>query len=69
MNPLALLGVLSSAVFSGTSLLYTTLGEIVGERSGIVNIAMEGIMIVGAFFAAAVSWNDSPLMLVKATTS
>jgi hypothetical protein len=28
MTLLALLGVLSSAIFSGTSLLYTTLGEI-----------------------------------------
>ena len=48
MNPLALLGVLSSAIFSGTSLLYTTLGEIVGERSGIVNLGLEGVLLVSA---------------------
>jgi hypothetical protein len=30
---LSILGVLSSAIFSGTSLLYTTLGEIVDQRS------------------------------------
>ncbi len=48
MSPLALLGVLSSAVFSGTSLLYTTLGEIVGERSGIVNLGLEGVLLVSA---------------------
>ncbi|MDO8971596.1 MAG: ABC transporter permease [Saprospiraceae bacterium] len=48
MNPLALLGVLSSAIFSGTSLLYTTLGEVIGERAGIVNLGLEGVMLVSA---------------------
>ena len=48
MTLLALLGVLSSAIFSGTSLLYTTLGEIIGQRSGIVNLGLEGVMLVSA---------------------
>jgi simple sugar transport system permease protein len=48
MTPLAILGVLSSAIFSGASLLYATLGEIVGERSGIVNLGLEGVLLVGA---------------------
>jgi len=58
MTPLALLGVVSSAIFSGTSLLYTTLGEIIGERSGIVNLGLEGVLLVSAasgFAASAVS--------------
>jgi ABC-type uncharacterized transport system permease subunit len=40
---------------AGTSLLYATLGEILTERSGILNLGVEGIMIVGAVagFAAA----------------
>jgi simple sugar transport system permease protein len=45
---LALLGVLSSAVFSGTSLLYTTLGEIIDQRSGTVNLGLEGVLLVSA---------------------
>ena len=48
MTPLAVLGVISSAIFSGTSLLYTTLGEILGERSGIVNLGLEGVLLVSA---------------------
>ncbi len=48
MTPLAILGVLSSAIFSGTSLLYATLGEIVDERAGIVNLGLEGVLLVGA---------------------
>ena len=56
MTLLSILGVLSSAVFSGTSLLYATLGEIVDQRSGIVNLGLEGVLLVSAsagFSAAA----------------
>ena len=42
------LGVLAGAVLSGTSLLYATLGETLGERAGIVNLGLEGIMLIGA---------------------
>jgi simple sugar transport system permease protein len=45
---LAVLGVLSSAIYSGTSLLYTTLGEIIDQRSGIVNLGLEGVLLVSA---------------------
>jgi ABC-type uncharacterized transport system permease subunit len=41
-------GVLSNAVLSGTSILYATVGEVIGERSGIVNLGLEGVMLVGA---------------------
>jgi simple sugar transport system permease protein len=41
-------GVLSGAVLSGTSILYATVGEVIGERSGIVNLGLEGVMLVGA---------------------
>ena len=48
MTLLAILGVISSAIYSGTSLLYATLGEVVGERSGIVNLGLEGVLLVSA---------------------
>ena len=41
-------GVLSSAVLSGTAILYATVGEVIGERSGIVNLGLEGVMLTGA---------------------
>jgi ABC-type uncharacterized transport system permease subunit len=55
MTILALLGVLSSAIFSGTSLLYTALGEIVDQRSGIVNLGIEGVMLVSASVGVSVT--------------
>lgn len=48
MSLLALLGVLSSAIYSGTSLLYATLGEVISERAGIVNLGLEGVMLISA---------------------
>jgi len=48
MTLLSLLGILSGAIFSGTSLLYTALGEVIGERAGIVNLGLEGILLVSA---------------------
>jgi ABC-type uncharacterized transport system permease subunit len=48
MSILALLGVLSSTIYSGTSLLYATLGEVVNERSGIVNLGLEGVLLISA---------------------
>ena len=46
-TPLAL-GVLAGAVLSGTSLLYATLGETIVERAGLVNLGLEGILLIGA---------------------
>ena len=50
----------SAAILSGTSLLYATLGELIGERAGIVNLGLEGLMLIGAstgFAGAAVTAN------------
>ena len=55
MTLLSLLGVLSSAIFSGTSLLYTTLGEVIDERAGIVNLGLEGVLLVSAASGFAVT--------------
>ena len=37
---------LAATVRGGTSLLYATLGEIFTERSGILNLGVEGMMIM-----------------------
>jgi ABC-type uncharacterized transport system permease subunit len=38
----------SSAVVYGTPLLYAALGELLAERSGVLNLGVEGMMLVGA---------------------
>ena len=55
MSLLSILGVVSSAIFSGTSLLYTTLGEVIHERAGIVNLGLEGVLLVSASTGFAVT--------------
>jgi simple sugar transport system permease protein len=63
MSLLSILGVLSSAIFSGTSLLYTTLGEVIDERSGIVNLGLEGVLLVSASSGFAVTvWTQNPFL-------
>jgi ABC-type uncharacterized transport system permease subunit len=47
--------VLASAVAYGTPLLFAALGELLAERSGVLNLGVEGMMLVGAvmgFWAA-----------------
>lgn len=39
---------LQAAVRSGTPLLYATIGEIYTERSGNINLGIEGLMLIGA---------------------
>lgn len=51
---------LAATVQSGTPILYATLGEIFTEKSGVLNLGVEGAMIIGAltgFIVAKVTGN------------
>ncbi len=46
---------IAASIRAGTPLLFATLGEIITERSGVLNLGLEGIMIMGAMTGFAVS--------------
>jgi simple sugar transport system permease protein len=47
--------ILQSGVATGTVLLFATLGEIFAERSGVMNLGVEGMMLIGAMAAFSVT--------------
>lgn len=47
--------ILQAGVASGTVLLFATVGEIFAERSGILNLGLEGMMLIGAMSAFSVA--------------
>jgi ABC-type uncharacterized transport system permease subunit len=48
VNNTLLVVVIASGVAYGTPLLYGALGELLAERSGVLNLGVEGMMLVGA---------------------
>lgn len=55
---LALVPALAAAVSTGAPILYATLGELVMERGGILNLGVEGMMMVGALAAFVVCYHS-----------
>ena len=47
--------ILHAGVASGTVLLFATIGELFTERSGIINLGVEGMMLIGAMSAYSVA--------------
>jgi ABC-type uncharacterized transport system permease subunit len=54
--------ILFGALLSGTPLLFATVGEIVAERSGVLNLGIEGMMLMGAMGGFAVWTNTGNLL-------
>lgn len=60
--------ILAAGVASGTILLFAAVGEIFAERAGVLNLGVEGMMLIGAVagFSVAASTGDPWVGLVVA---
>ena len=57
--------VFAAAIYYGTPLVYAALGEILAERSGVINLGVEGMMLLGAVGACWVATVfDGPAVVV-----
>jgi simple sugar transport system permease protein len=50
-NMTVILGILSSGIRLATPYLFASIGEAYSQRSGVLNLGVEGQMLLGAFFA------------------
>jgi general nucleoside transport system permease protein len=58
-----LIPMIVGTVIAATPLIYAALGELVVERSGVLNLGVEGMMLVGAMTAFAVGFTTGSLLL------
>lgn len=49
------MAILASGIVAGTPILLACLGELLGQRAGVMNLGVEGMMLVGAVSGVAVS--------------
>ena len=64
MNIELIIGILNIVLISTTPLVFAGIGELVTEKSGVLNLGLEGLMLVGAvtgFITLAVSYTHLTL--------
>jgi len=63
LTPAVLVGIAISGIRLATPYLYATIGETFGQLSGVLNLGVEGIMLMGAFAAFYVALTTGNLWL------
>jgi len=58
-----LIGIVASGIRLATPYLYATIGETFGQRSGLLNLGVDGIMLMGAYAAFFTVFKTGSLML------
>lgn len=59
----AIVGIVLATLGAGTPLVFAALGELVAEKSGVLNLGVEGMMLVGAVCGFAVAATTGSLWL------
>jgi ABC-type uncharacterized transport system permease subunit len=63
LTPAVLVGIAISGIRLATPYLYATIGETFGQLSGVLNLGVEGIMLMGAYAAFYVALTSGNLWL------
>jgi ABC-type uncharacterized transport system permease subunit len=58
-----LIGIIASGIRLATPYLYAVIGETFGQRSGLLNLGVDGIMLMGAYAAFFTAFNTGSLTL------
>jgi simple sugar transport system permease protein len=72
INNSLVVSVLAQAVAYGTPILFAALGELLAERSGVLNLGVEGMMLVGAamgFWAVQRAPGPASIVLILAVAT
>jgi general nucleoside transport system permease protein len=51
-----IVSLLAAGIRTGTAILFASIGEIFAERAGVLNLGVEGMMLMGAMSAFGVAW-------------
>ena len=62
-TPIATVGVSPFVLIGRTALPAATMGELICERAGVLNLGIEGIMVIGAFAGWMAVYLGAPLWL------
>ena len=54
--------IIASTLRGATPLLLAALGEVIAQRAGVINIGIEGMMLIGAFFGLVASYFAAELI-------